>query len=266
MIYIVDENFQLNTVNPFTDTEFDDSWIVLHLTDSNAYDMMCGSENSVYTLKISKNYADWKMAVCDFIGFHNTNNDNTIICIDKTDLKNAQLYYGNHSFNDNFLREYEPDILVHSTTYDNWLKIKSDGCLKSWNVLQSENRFFDRQPIGALLGDPAAFSNYIMFSNGAVAGEIVVLSKQNNKIIMDENMIYNPGARLYFDMKKIAEDGLLIRDGEHFKVKNILPLTPYLLWSATYETIGLNKNISTPKEFTYNCNSMFNNLFNKNLK
>lgn len=67
---------------------------------------------------------------------------------------------------------------------------------------------------------------------------------------MDINAEYKTGARLYFDAKKIAEDGLLIRDGCHMKLKDALPLTPYLIWAATWDKIGLSSPISTPKIFS----------------
>ena len=47
--------------------------------------------------------------------------------------------------------------------------------------------------------------------------------------MMNQDMAYNTGARLYFDNKKIAADGLLIRDGIHLQVMDRLPLEPYLL-------------------------------------
>lgn len=131
---------------------------------------------------------------------------------------------------------------------ESFAQIKKDGCLKSWNILKAENTIIEDKPIGSLLGDPSDFSDYIMFGKG-VAGEIVVNSKQQGKIVMDENAEYLTGARLYFDMKKIVEDGRAVRDGAHLKVKDTLPLEPYLIWTATYENIGLKNRISTPKIF-----------------
>ncbi|MDE5782526.1 MAG: hypothetical protein K2I03_13790 [Lachnospiraceae bacterium] len=67
---------------------------------------------------------------------------------------------------------------------------------------------------------------------------------------MDIDTKYLTGARLYFDSKKMAQDGLLIRDGCHLKVKHILPLNPYLIWTATWKNIGLDSQVSTPKIFS----------------
>lgn len=84
---------------------------------------------------------------------------------------------------------------------------------------------------------------------GGVSGEIVVNSKQTGKIVMDINAEYETGARLYFDAEKIAKDGLLVRDGAHVKVKDCLPLEPYLIWIATWDNVGLESPISTPRIF-----------------
>ncbi len=112
-------------------------------------------------------------------------------------------------------------------------------------IKEIENAELHCDPIGQVLGDPTDFRDYIMFTNGSVSNEIVVLSKQQGKIIMDEDMKYNTGARLYFDMKKIAENGLLIHDGIHMKVKNTLPLEPYLIWYATWDNTPSYNNVFT---------------------
>ena len=128
-------------------------------------------------------------------------------------------------------------------------------------MLKREKATWEKEPIGQQLGDPDDFRDYIMFSDGAVSGEIVVMSKQYGKIVMDQDMQYETGVRLYLDVKKIAEDGLLIRDGIHLKVKDTLPLQKYLLWYADWVRSGLDTNISTPKEFTEKSNRMFRQLF-----
>lgn len=232
----------------------------------NGFLMMNGGKNNaVYTLRVSKKYPQWKMSVFDFLQFQETHNKNIILLISDEDFEAAKLHYGDHNYNDKFLRSYESDVLIHSTTFENWRKIESDGCLKSWNELQKNNATLETQPIGKLLGDPDDFSDYIMFSNGGVSSEIVVLSKQLGSIMMNQDMEYQPGVRLYFDMNKIAKDGLLVRDGCHLKVKDKLPLVPYLIWVATWKSVGLVNALSTPKEFTELSNSTFNKLFHKNV-
>lgn len=266
MIYRVKESFIESKINPFTNTFYDSSWIIYKLTYSTDYYMMNGGgNNTAFTLKVSKKYPQWKMSVFDFLQFHETYNKNIILSISDEDFEEAKACYSNHNYNENFLRSYEPDVLIHSTTFINWKKIENDGCLKSWNILRNSNLIWETEPIGKLLGDPDDFSDYIMFSSGSISGEIVVLSKQQGKITMNQDMQYEPGARLYFDMKKIAEDGLLVRDGCHLKVKDKLSLIPYLLWVANWQSVGLNNTFSTPKEFTELSNNTFNKLYSKNV-
>jgi hypothetical protein len=261
MIHRID-NFVESNINPITNMPYDDTWIVYCLTDSTDYKTKVGSSiGGVYIVKTSKLHQNWKMSVCDFIEFQKSKEKNIILAISEDDLEEAQKYYKGHNYNEPFLRDNEPDILIHSTTFDNWISIKEDKCLKSWNALKKEKVIWEDKPIGHLLSDPADFNDYVMFSSGAVSSESVVLSKQHGKIIMDQDMEYKTGVRLYFDIKKIAEDGLLIRDGVHLKVKDMLPLEPYLLWYATWDNVGLKNNVSTPKEFTMKSNDLFNKLF-----
>lgn len=95
---------------------------------------------------------------------------------------------------------------------------------------------------------------------GGVSGEIAVNSKQLGKIVMDIDAEYKTGARLYFDAEKIARDGLLVRDGAHVKVKDCLPLEPYLIWIATWDKVGLESQISTPRIFTELSDEKFENI------
>lgn len=248
MIYRLDE-FEENSINPITNKPYDESWIICQLTDSKEYNQMVGSFNGcAYSVKYSR-YSDyWKMSVCDFIGFNTKNGKNIILVMSEEDLKSAQKKYEGHSFDEPILRNGEQIYTVHSTSLENWALIQKDGCLKCWNLLKSEGAITEDKPIGSILGDPKDFSDYIMFGKN-IAGELVVNSKQCGKINMDKNAEYLTGVRIYLDMKKIVTDGLAVRDGAHLKVKDTLPLKPYLIWAATWENAGLKSRISTPKIF-----------------
>ena len=130
------------------------------------------------------------------------------------------------------------------------------------NLYVIENAIFESSPIGIKLGDPSDISNYIMFGGG-ITGEIVVNSKQKGEITMDADSEYLTGVRLYFDTEKITKDGLLVRDGSHFKVKEKLPLHPYLIWVATWDIIGLESQTSTPRIFSEQADKMFQKFFRK---
>lgn len=263
MIYRVDKLSE-NSINPITGTLYDETWVILILTNSTYYQKKTGSSNGcAYTIKVSRNTCnDWAMAIGDFVGFCEANGKNAILVMSVIELATALEAYEGHSYNETLLRDNEPTIFVHSTPMNNWEMIKQDGMLKCWSKLKKENIVDEEQPIGSRLGDPIDFSDYIMFGGG-VTGEIVVNSKQLGFIEMDTNVNYLTGARLYFDGKKMAEDGLIIRDGCHLKVKDTLPLNPYLICALTWEDIGLESQTSTPKTFTEMCDSRFANIFNR---
>lgn len=229
MVYRVDKLTECG-INPITGYGYDSSWIVLMLTDSEEYQFMCGSRNGcAYTIKVSRTKCDdWKMSVGDFLSFNEANAKNIILVMTESEHEAVKDYYKGHSYNESVLRKYEPPVLVHSTAMNSWEQIKQNGMLKSWNILKEEQAIAEDHPIGIQLGDPTDFSDYIMFGGG-VTGEIVVNSKQQGKIVMDIDAEYQTGARLYFDVKRMAQDGLLVRDGCHIKVKDTLPLAPYFL-------------------------------------
>ncbi len=256
MIYRLTE-FIENNINPITKCEYDSSWLVLTLSSEIDVPMIVGVNNGcTYTITINKQlHDDWKMAVGDFIGYCDANNLNGIIVITEDEFNEVQNYYDGHSYDEKLLRDYETSVLVHSTSMENWLQIQKDGMLKSWNKIEVS----EKKPIGKQLGDPVHFSDYIMFGGG-VSGEIVVNSKQSDKIVMDIDSEYKTGARLYFDAEKMAKDGLLVRDGAHVKVKDCLPLEPYLIWTATWDKVGLESQISTPRIFARLSDEKFENI------
>ena len=229
MVYRLDELTE-NKINPITKCEYDSSWGILMLTDSKDYEQI----------------NVWRQ---QWLCLHHKGQSFPV-----QRLENGS--YDGHKYNESFLRENEPSILIHSTPMANWKLIKRDGMLKSWNQLKAEKSVVEEQPIGRKLGDPPDFCDYIMFGGG-ITGEIVVNSKQQGKIVMDENAEYLTGARLYFDAKRMARDGVLVRDGCHVKVKDTLPLKPYLIWAATWDTIGLPSQTSTPKIFARQADKQF---------
>jgi len=257
MFYRLDA-LQDGFINPITQCAYDGSWVVFMLTDSTEYQQFVGMDGSgVYTIKTSKvQYKDWKLAVGDVISFQETAGKNVLLVMPAEDFAEASEAYANHSSHERNLRENEPRVLVHSTTMENWYMIRRDGALKSWNRLKREAALNEKYPIGAELGDPADFRDYIMFGGG-VTGEVVVHSKQTGKIVMDIDCEYCSGARLYFDAEKMARDGLLLRDGTHIKVKEYMPLEPYMLWAATWENIGISSQITTPRIFAERADRCF---------
>lgn len=208
----------------------------------------------VYGCSIGRKVDFWKYRVMDFINYNLMYNRNIIFVGSKRLYKKALRKYDGHSIYDKELRPYEERFIVHSTTKGNYEKIVSQGCIKSWNVLKNENDAFEKEPIGAMLGDPEDFRDYIMLGSGLHC-EIVVLSKQKKRLCYDVNEEYTPGARMYFDAKQLAENGLMVRDGLHYKVRDRLPLE-YVLFTATINNIFLKDKI-TPKTFSEEADKEF---------
>lgn len=231
------------------------------LTDSTEYRQYNCFENSIYTLKISKNYEYWYYDLCDLIDFYSNTDIEVVLEVDAKDLAFARELYGNHKYNECVLREYETDVMVHSTAKENVGSILSDMQLKCWNTLKVEKNNWGEQPIGALLGDIEDFSNYVMLSGITQNNEVITASKSNGIINTDIEQQYIAGARFYLNAHKLAIDGKLLRDGAHIKVRDCIDLKKYMIWYSTPEILGIDET-TTPKLFF----ALSNENFYKNWK
>lgn len=260
MLWFTHPGWQECAENPVTGRPFGGSEVILHLTEDPGYQMLCGARNgSPYALLVSRCMAHWEYAVSDFLQYQDELGRDVLCAMDKADYSHALEATAGHLYDERALRPWEAPVLVHSTTPGGWEGIRRDGAVRCWSALHAQHAGWEAAPIGAKLGDPVDFSDYVMFSMGHVAGEIVVLSKQTGHINMDVKAEYTPGARLYFDAAAIAADGLLTRDGAHVKVRGALPLHPYLLCAVTPQDLGLAR--STPAEFTKLANAAFRERF-----
>ncbi len=235
---------KLTEHNPFSENgEYYENWVSITLNRSRG---IMPETRFLYGCSIGRKVDFWEYRVMDYINYNLMYDRNIIFIGSKRLYKKALKKYAGHSIYDRELRPYENRYVVHSTTAENYQKIKEQGCIKSWNILKKELSDFEAEPIGAMLGDPEDFRDYIMLGSG-VQCEIVVLSKQKNQLCHDADEEYTPGARIYFDNKILAEKGLLVRDGIHYKVKNELPLV-LALFTAAVDNIKINGKI-TPNTF-----------------
>lgn len=243
---------KLTEHNPFSENgEYGENWVSISLNRSR---YIMPETKFLYGCTIGRKVDFWAYRVMDYINYNLMYDRNIIFVGSKRLYKKALKKYADHSIYDRELRPYESRYVVHSTTTENYQKIKKQGCIKSWNILKKELTDFEAEPIGAMLGDPEDFRDYIMLGSG-VQCEVVVLSRQKNRLCYDADEEYTPGARIYFDNKILAEKGLLVRDGLHYKVKNELPLNLALL-IATVDNIKVNGKI-TPNTFAEAADNKF---------
>ena len=217
------------------------------LSESDDYEMIVGQKAGVYTARVSrKRYAHWAFSLMDFTGFHEAAGNFPQVLAAEEYVQAAQALYEGHSFEERLLRAWEPPVMIHSTTPEGYVGILRDGCLRSWSDLRCSGKIAESEPIGAVLGDPAALKDYIMLGGGTSC-EIVVASREAGRLIMDENAPYRPGARLYLNARRLAGDGLLVRDGCHRMARGPVALERYLVRAVTPADVPTDAN--TPRTF-----------------
>lgn len=227
------------------------------LTDSCDYRAFVGMDEDVYTMKVSRRFPHWEYDVMDCLGYCAAYGIRLTLEVSAAEREQAARLYQGHAYNEPCLRRHEPRVLVHATTPLGYRGIQKSGALLSWNAAKSSGLLAEGEPIGTLLGDPLDFRNDCMLGGFSVSNEIVVCSREHGRLVMDPNARYTPGARLYFDAARIARDGLLIRDGQHLKVRERLPLQPYLLLAVE----PAPETEYTPASFTEYANRRFHDAF-----
>lgn len=132
--------------------------VLLYLTETDGYSMQCGAESGRTCMKISKTACPhWKWAVLDFLEYHEEMGREVVLSIQERDLQEARQAYRGHSHAEKRLREGEPAVLVHSTPVSHWESIRSDGCLKSWNLLKAERPGLGSGTNWPIAGRPGRF-------------------------------------------------------------------------------------------------------------
>ena len=217
------------------------------LSESEDYEMIVGPAAGIYTARVSrKRYENWVFSMMDFAGFHEAVGNFPQILAAAEAMEEAKALYQGHAYDDPFLRPWESQIMVHSTTPEGYRGILRDGCLRSWNDLYGTGSIAESEPIGAILCDTAALKDYIMLGGGW-STEIVVASREAGRLVMDQNAAYQPGARLYLNARKLAEDGKLGGDGCHRMGRGPVSLDRYLVKAVTAEDVPGFEH--TPEKF-----------------
>ena len=191
----------------------------LVLSESEDYEMIVGGTAGIYTARVSrKRCGQWPFILMDFRGFYEAAGDFAQALAEPVQLEEAEALYRGHSYDEPYLREWESPVMVHSTTPEGYEGILKDGCIRSWNDLHESGDIRESAPIGAALCDPAALKDYIMLGGGR-STEIVVASREAGRLVMDENAVYRPGARLYHP-SAIPNRLISARRSAHFSSEN----------------------------------------------
>lgn len=231
-----------------------DKYSVLRL---NNWGTIAQRIKNYFTCSVNRNSIGWQYACMDFITYENYYNRRVIAFLTQEQMEEIYNTCNICTFNDPWLREHEPKVIVHSTSFEAYSHIMSDGSLQSFSKLSVQLS----RKIGLgyyLLREPEDYADYVMLCGmNDPVGELVVATRERGEYICDSNTFYTPGARLYFDAEKLAGDGGLVRDGTHYKVKEQLPLNRYLLLAVTSKELsGCYKGYSV-KDFIEFSNQYF---------
>ena len=94
----------------------------------------------------------------------------------------------------------------------------------------------------------------------SITPETIVASYQAGRFVLDDDAIYEPGVRLYFDNHRIIRDNQIVRDGLHTaKVHKRLPLSPYLLAAIGVHDLDPRRKVKmwTPRLFVERSDEAF---------
>ena len=212
-----------------------------------------------FSIAVNPQAEDFPDRLTDFIAYENSHGRCVLIHSPNFDIEHS-LNYRQHP--SNYVRKTDPPFAVHSTLLNSYEQIIKTGCLKSTTRLNKEGA--GRTAIGIeQLGEPKDYLDYIMFGvpDGKGSGsEALVNSYLLGKVCFDPNAPYTPQARMYFDVRKMIKDGLVVRDGIHLaKVFDILPLNDYLLKTVFEKDVTLPEGEAfwTPDLFKKCANDFF---------
>jgi hypothetical protein len=225
--------------NPFTSDGSYLGWSSFCILDTNDDQIMTGQVGSgSFSARFGRQVKYLEARLIDFLRYENEQGRTVILSFpEDMDVDHYIKQAESLISNPNVVRPDDPKTIVHSTTLEAWNEICADGQLKSAAELsqsdvQSGHVLASSSELEQYLkNEPPEYSNYIMFGEVASTGpEMIIASYQAGRFVLDNNAVYEPGVRLYFDNHRMIQDSLVVRDGLHTtKVHKHLPLSPYLL-------------------------------------
>lgn len=235
--------------NPFTpDGTYSRGWGSFCVLDRDDDTFATGGgTDAPFGAQAGKRVPDLARRLCDFIRYERRNERQVIVAVPEgIDVEAMIRSAWEATEEQRAIRADDPAVVVHSTSQEAWPAIQRDGVLKSAARLRAEgspSSSSSAETSAVALyqqNEPEEYADYIMFGHvGNPVVECIMASKQCGTFRLDPDATYTPGARLYFDLHAIIRDGLGVRDGLHLvKVRNHLPLTPYLLGAVGSEDVA----------------------------
>ena len=117
-----------NSIKDFKDNCSLEDYRILYIVEDDEFMVFTGlNEYQEFCIKLNISILNnWEYSVCDFILYNNNNGYESIV-IANADILDAALSVMEYCRQSRTsLRFYEPKYLIHSTTLDNWEKIKND--------------------------------------------------------------------------------------------------------------------------------------------
>lgn len=257
MIYIADSTWYPIDTNPFKeDGTYGSDWSAFIYDLDISYFTNVYPDTKLHVLRYSPDIDKEHNRIFDFLTYELAYNRNVIIKVcEGISAEDLLIQYKAVSHEIKY-RSTDEEFMVHSTSRLTWECIKKDKSLLSPNMLKAEGREIMEIGLKPML-EPSDYSDYIMLDVLDGCGELVVNSRQLGYVCTDPNALYTPGIRLYFDVRKMIQDKIVIRDGLHLlKVKDRLPLADYLTATISAEDFPEDTKW-TPTLFTKKANQLF---------
>jgi hypothetical protein len=249
------------------DGSYEGEWSCFCLLDQDDDTFFTGrSERGLWGARLGRKVTGLKERLVDFLQYENAHGRKVILSfppdIDVDHFVKQAFDQVNEM---DAIRPNDPQIIIHSTTLKAWDKIQSDGELRAASLLPQPHHSQGLSEMNEIekfmSNEPSEYDEYIMFGPmNSPWPELVVASHAAGCFLSNEQVIYQPGVRLYLDHHHIIYDGLATRDGLHLsKAHWRLPLKPYLLASVGVEDLDpLSKTpFWTPRLFVDQSNRYY---------
>jgi hypothetical protein len=253
-------------INPFSpDGSYGLRWSSFCILDKDDDQFITGkSGDGPFTARFGRRVENLEARLIDYLRYEN-NQGRTVILSFPDDIEIDR--YVSQALarmpDPDAVRPDDPKIIVHSTTADAWRIISSDGQLRAASGLSQQARIIDTssEVWRYLEYEPPEYRDYIMFGTiVSTTPEKIVASYQAGRFILDDNAIYEPGVRLYFNNHQMISDNQVTRDGLHTtKVHKRLSLSPYLMTAVGVNDCDPQSEVKawTPQTFLERSDKVF---------